>query len=415
MTEIVEKGLGRVVAQPSAHVFIRQKFFNRTIDITDADIAAEILRDNETFHLEKTFLTLFHGMFDTGIMGQEGAPWKSRRQMLHVPFRQKSIEDRFRPIMESESARIFNRLALGQSETVNVFSLTEEFTCAVIARGLIESPQIKMDIAGLVKDLQKRPNLSHFAQVILLQQGLPIPFVHRRPRSPDTLSRPSQDVMNFIRKARDEGYDKNDILSDLLKVKNPDGSALTESEIYDQITSLLLAGFFTTQTAIAFAIDEMTKEPAILERAVAEARSDGTQYPLIENVVKESLRLHPPVHGSFRNATKPVSFGALEIKPSDMLRVDIRGIQRNAAYFNEPDKFDPDRFNGPIPKNAYIPFGYGLRSCIGQRLAMQESVHFIVALLKNFDIETTQHFEGERKSIGFMVPRGELKIQVQPV
>jgi cytochrome P450 len=108
-------------------------------------------------------------------------------------------------------------------------------------------------------------------------------------------------------------------------------------------------------------------------------------------VIKESMRLYPPAWGTSRQPNKDVILGGYPIKKGTSIFINIYGMHRDARYFADPLRFDPERFSlereKDIPKYAYLPFGGGPRVCIGNAFAMMEAKLVMAVLAQRFRLE----------------------------
>jgi cytochrome P450 len=181
-----------------------------------------------------------------------------------------------------------------------------------------------------------------------------------------------------------------DVLSTLLDVVDEQGEPLPRDTIVDELLLFLFAGHDTTVTSTTNALYHLSIYPDVAERARAEQQALTEQRITLESVremtyleavIKESMRVIPPIAGSFRVMTRESELGGFRIPKGFRVAVAPRGVHFDPSIYPEPHKFDPDRWLGPDerPAFAYIPFGGGPRACIGQHFAMLE-MHVLLAL-----------------------------------
>jgi cytochrome P450 len=177
--------------------------------------------------------------------------------------------------------------------------------------------------------------------------------------------------------------DRTDVLSRLLKAS--DGDSLTDAELRDNLVTLLLAGHETTATALAWAIHELARRPALLRRAQQAADEDDDAY--LEAVAKESMRLRPVIYEVARRLTAPVEVAGHLLPAGVTVMPTIGLVQADAEHHASPDEFDPSRFLGAQPAaNTWIPFGGGVRRCLGAGFSLMEATAVLREMLRRYDI-----------------------------
>jgi cytochrome P450 len=173
-----------------------------------------------------------------------------------------------------------------------------------------------------------------------------------------------------------------DILTLLLSARDEDGEPLTDRELRDELITLLLAGHETTATSIGWAFERLLRTPCALERLTAEA-SNGHSHDYIDAVIKETLRVRPVVSEVFRAPTKPTELGGYLFAPGAQLAASILLVQYDPElYPPDPHAFRPERFLEGAPEPyTWIPFGGGVRRCLGAAFAQLEMKIVISAIL----------------------------------
>jgi len=172
---------------------------------------------------------------------------------------------------------------------------------------------------------------------------------------------------------------RTDVLSLLLRARDEDGASMTDAELRDELMTMLLAGHETTATGLAFAFDLLLRHPAVLDRLRDELHSeddDATSY--LDAVVTETLRLRPVIDANQRRLTRPRVVAGWELPAGINVYPAIAVVHRRADLYPEPDAFRPERFlDGRTESYAWLPFGGGIRRCIGAALAQTEMVEVI--------------------------------------
>jgi len=192
------------------------------------------------------------------------------------------------------------------------------------------------------------------------------------------------------RAAEADGAARDDILSLLLAARDEDGNALTDAELRDELLTLLLAGHETTATALAWTLERLVRTPAVLARVREEAQ-DGESTEYLDAVIKEALRLRPVVPGVVRQLQRPLSIGGIELPRGCHVAPSIYLIHRRADVYPEPEAFRPERFLGDEAPSTYewIPFGGGIRRCLGAAFAQYEMRIVLATILRRATLATS--------------------------
>jgi len=202
-------------------------------------------------------------------------------------------------------------------------------------------------------------------------------------------------VDRLIAAARPELGERGDVLALMLQSRYDDGAGMSRDEIADQLLTLLTAGHETTATTLAWAIERLRRHPVVLRRLADEADAGGSQ--LREATILEVQRVRPVIDMTARQVRAPsMQLGRWTLPKGQVVLVSIYLIHTDAALFPDPGRFDPDRFAGSRPDtHQWIPFGGGVRRCIGAAFAHMEMNVVLRTLLRDFTLEPTSE-HGER-------------------
>jgi cytochrome P450 len=181
---------------------------------------------------------------------------------------------------------------------------------------------------------------------------------------------------------------RTDVLSRLLQVGatgSDDEAPLSDTELRDQLVTLLLAGHETTATALSWALYELGRDPEQLARArrAADQGDDGH----LEAVMKESMRLHPVIPMVVRHLMEPATIGGIDLPRGANVGPSILVSHSREDNFDEPESFRPERFlGGDVAAHTWIPFGGGVRRCIGAGFSLMEGVAVLREVLTAYDV-----------------------------
>ena len=179
-------------------------------------------------------------------------------------------------------------------------------------------------------------------------------------------------IAEAVAERRARGELGDDMLSVLLGITHEDGSPLTPVELRDEMMTIFLAGTETTAAAITWAFEYLSREPAALERLVAEVDAGGDEF--LTATVHEVLRLKPSIPQIIpRTVMKPIEIGGVRFEPGMLLWASAYLLHRNPELYPDPYAFKPERFLGVKPGTyTWIPFGGGVRRCLGASFALFE-------------------------------------------
>jgi len=220
------------------------------------------------------------------------------------------------------------------------------------------------------------------------------------------------------RTARDLA-ERTDVLSRLIRegqeTGDPVSGQLTDTELRDQLVTLLLAGHETTATALAWALHELGRHPDLMRRTQAAADAgdaDGDAW--LDAVLKESLRLHPVIPMVVRTLMKPQTIAGVHVPRGATVGPSILIAHSREDNYEDPERFDPERFLGHNPPtNTWIPFGGGVRRCIGAGFAMMEGVAVLREVFRAVDVTAVGTDEPRVRNIT-SVPTYGARIKVTP-
>jgi cytochrome P450 family 135 len=188
--------------------------------------------------------------------------------------------------------------------------------------------------------------------------------------------------------------ERDDILSLLLQARHEDGSPMSDSELRDELLTLLVAGHETTATALAWAVERLVRHPAKLDRLTEEVRAGETEY--LDAVVTETLRLRPVISAVARGLTEPVEIGGWHLPAGVVVTPAIYLVHRRPDIYPEPERFLPERFiDNPPGTYTWIPFGGGVRRCLGGAFAQFEMQVVLAELVRRHRLEPARA-ESER-------------------
>ena len=181
--------------------------------------------------------------------------------------------------------------------------------------------------------------------------------------------------------------ERSDVLSMLLGAVDEDGHPMDDRELRDELVTLLFAGHETTASALSWTFERLVRHPEAMAAAVEAARGDDPDG-VIDATFQETLRLRPVVPVTARLIRKPMVLSGYEVPADRLVIISILGLCRHPDVHERPDQFDPTRYIGAKPDTyTWIPFGGGVRRCIGVAFAMLEGRMVLREVLRRVRLE----------------------------
>lgn len=316
--------------------------------------------------------------FGDGLVTSEGDFWRRQRKMVAPAFHTTRIND-YADTMATFAAGMVGRWQDGAR--LDVADEMMQVTLDIITHTLLNQP-VTADIARIPHALAEVQSASRAATMMPA-------WISQRLYGRGDAMVPILDeiIYPIIAARRAEGVDRSDVLSMLLAVEDEDGNRMTDKEVRDEIVILFLAGHETTANTLNWTFYLLGKNPdaeaklhAELDRVLAGRRptlTDLRQLPYTQQVIKEAMRLYPPVPGISREATADIRVGDFTIPRGSIIAIFPWLTHRDPTIWEEPLAFRPERFSAEneasIDKWAFYPFGGGQRVCIGNSFALMEA------------------------------------------
>jgi cytochrome P450 family 135 len=336
--------------------------------------------DPEVFHAGRANAILGPVMGEHSLLLQDGAAHKRARALLMPAFNGHALRD-YHGLVEDVARAQIGRWAGG--EEFRSLDRMNALTLEVILRvvfGVTDEPRLAL--------LRPRVNRTvNISPAVVLGWGYPLlqrfgPWK----RTVDNSYELDALIYAEIRERRraPDLAERTDVLSRLILVKDG-GDRLTDEELRDQLVTLLLAGHETTATALAWTLHELGSDRDQLARAREAASAGDDDY--LEAVLKEAMRLHPVIPMVVRTLRRPVTIGGWSLPAGATVGPSILITHSRADNHPDPGRFDPARFLGRNPPvNTWIPFGGGVRRCIGAGFSLMEGVVVLREILTSYDV-----------------------------
>lgn len=192
------------------------------------------------------------------------------------------------------------------------------------------------------------------------------------------------------RKRADPGLaERDDILSLLLLARDENGEAMSDGELRDQLVTLLLAGHETTATALAWTFERLLRNPQVLERLRVSLAAGEEDY--LGCVIKEGLRSRPVIPYALRHVAEPISLGGHTVPAGALIGCSMILTHSQPDLYPDPEQFRPERFvAGGADTYTWVPFGGGIRRCLGASFATFEMRVILRQVLERCDLSAPE-------------------------
>jgi cytochrome P450 len=367
--------------------------------ITEPGLIRKVLLEERDKYQKLTQIKLLSPLLGKGILTSEGGDWKWQRQASAPMFRPQDLSA-FVPTFVRAADDVVARWRAAPGGTVH--AVAEDMTRAtfdVIAATLLPSPDAAFadDIQRGIRTLQR----SGAWDILYVSMGfpgwLPRPGMFRSARAVHALRSRVLGVVKDREAAGQAARATDDLLGRLIAARDPEsGRSMDDGQLVDNLLTFYLAGHETTAKGLTWMLYLLSRSPqwsARLEDEVDGVAGTGAigaehveRLVLTQQVVKEAMRLYPPVPIMTRQVVAEASLGGHALSPGTSVMMSIYAIQRHAKRWARPHEFDPSRFSpeneAKIPRYQYMPFGAGPRICIGMPFAMLEATAILATLVQ---------------------------------
>jgi cytochrome P450 len=312
-----------------------------------------------------------------------------QRKLLLPPFHGEAVE-RYAQMISDITEREIDRWPIG--EPFPIAPRMQAVTLDVIMSGIFgieglprkTTPEYALRMA--IKYLVQASTIPAAQLVELMNLGRDEPNGFTRVAL-EALDRPTYAVIKKRRRAADVG-ERDDILSLLLHARTEDGELLTDQELRDELLTLVLAGHETTANSLAWTFERLTRTPEAYERLREAVRTGEDSAEHVEAAIHEGMRSRPVIPMIGRRVTVPWRLGDYAVKADSPVAMSILLLHHRADVYPDPLTFRLERFLGHKPGTyEWIPFGGGIRRCLGATLAMAEQRVVLEAVMRRTDLE----------------------------
>lgn len=390
-----------------------------------------VLIDNHrNYHKKSRAWNVLRDFLGDGLLTSEGGFWLRQRRLMQPAFHRERLSALI-TIMAQETQGVvqqWNSRIPHEKATIDIASEMMRLTLRVASRALLGT-----EVDGQEEIVER-------AMRIILETGIhriPRPYLDYVPTVGKFKFNRAMKAMDSIiaeviaeRHARKQDPAPPDLLSMLMEAKDEDtGEMMNDRQLRDEVMTMFVAGHETTANALAWTFYVLDRHPEVESRLREEVSSVlGSRLPQFTdipkltytlNVVKESMRLYPPVWMVSRLSVAPDEIGGFFIPKGSTMMISPYITHRHPGFWKDPLLFNPDRFStedvSNLPRFAYFPFGGGPRQCIGNSFALMEAQIVLSTIIQNFRLRLPKEKTVEPEPLITLRPKGGLHMFVSPV
>lgn len=367
------------------------------VHVQDPEDIRHVLVKNHASYEKSPSYDVLREILGNGLVTSEGRFWRRQRKLAQPAFHHQSLAA-FAETMGTLAAELADGWVSSPGER-DVHEEMMRLTLRIVGHTLM-STELGGDantIAGSLRVVLDYAN--QFEAFLLLPRWFPTP---QRIRARRAIAALDGIVFRLIEERRRSGEPGRDLLGMLMSATDESGTErMTDRQLRDEVMTLVLAGHETTANALSWTWLLLGRHPEVLARLRGEidevlegrppALADLERLPYTQAVIKESMRIYPPVWMIERRALADDVLGGYRIPAGTLVAVSPWTLHRDPQTFPDPERFDPQRFLGEEAaarhRYSYLPFGAGPRTCIGNSFATMEAVILLATLAGRAEVQ----------------------------
>ena len=349
---------------------VRFPFFGRVVYVARPDLVKSVFTGAPSvFHAGEANATVLEpALGPNSVLTLDDGPHMRQRKLLLPPFHGERIQ-RYGELIVEMTRQEMESWPVGEPFALRPH--TQRITLAVIMRAVfgVHDEERLTRFERLIDDFAHRVGVITSFPILRRNLGPGSPWP-RFVRSREALDEFIYEEIR-LRRAEPGHEERDDVLSLLLGARDEDGEAMSDEELRDELVTVLGAGHETTATGLAWAVERLVRNPKVLAKLRESLAAGDEEY--LGATVKETLRARPVIVDVARKLTAPASVGGHELPAGTFVLPAIAALHYREDLFPAPEEFRPERFlEGKADNYAWIPFGGGVRRCIGAAFAEYE-------------------------------------------
>jgi cytochrome P450 len=355
----------------------------------------QVLKDTDAFIKSRGFRVL-KTLLGEGLLTNEGESWFRQRRLAQPVFQQKRIAG-YGQIMVDYTEQMLSNWESEQE--IDIHAEMMRLTLNIVMKCIFDRDVSEGEAQDVAHALDITMNWfeSKRKQNFIVWEWFPRP---ENIRYRNAIARMDESIYKLIADKR-QNSGSTDLLSLLMEAKDEDdGSSMNDKQLRDEVATLMLAGHETTANALSWTWMLLAQHPECDRKLTEELQTvlkgrpptvaDLPKLRYTEQIIKESLRLYPPVSIFGREAVSDYILDDYCIPAGCVVTISQWVMHRHSKYFDRPEDFVPERWENDLekrlPRGVYIPFGDGPRICIGKGFAMMEAVLLLATIAQKYSL-----------------------------
>ncbi|AFY45902.1 cytochrome P450 [Nostoc sp. PCC 7107] len=393
--------------------------------VTNPEYIEEVLK-NRTDFIKSRGLRSLKTLLGEGLLTAEGESWFWQRRLAQPVFHQKRINV-YSQIMVDYTNQMLQTWGDGETHDIHadMMGLTLEIVMKCIFSAEVDAGEAKVVAHAL--DVAMNWFESKRKQNFLVWEWFPRPEnINYR----QAIAQMDEAIYKLIQARRNSKEKTNDLLTMLMEAKDEQtGQQMDDKLLRDEVATLMLAGHETTANTLSWTWMLLSQNPQVREKLQSEldqvlqgkspTLEDLGKLVYTQQVIKESMRLYPPVSLMGREAAVDTQIGDYEIPQGTSIMISQWVMHRHPKYFENSEVFQPERWTEELekqlPKGVYIPFGDGPRICIGKGFAQMEAALLLATIAQNFQIDLVPGYPIVPQPSITLRPENGLKVEIKKI
>lgn len=401
--------------------------FRLYLSIWEPEYIKHVLVNNNRNYIKDPATRKLSLSLGNGLLTSEGDFWRRQRRIAQPAFHRKRIE-MMTERMIAETEDMLERW--DQKAEDEVLQLADEMmilTSNIAAKSLFGADLENNLEIGRALLVSIRFITAAFRKIIMTPLWVPTPNNLKFNQAQKILD---QSIQRIVDQRRKQGPDAHhDLLAMLMEARDEEsGEGMTDRQLRDELITLFSAGHETSANGLNWAFYLLDQHPEVTQKVVAEIQavigdrrptpSDLMSLTYTRQVLMEVLRLYPPAWAIGREPLEDDVIDGYLIPRKSAVVMALYAIHRNPAYWPEPERFDPSRFEPEKVKErhkfAYLPFGGGPRLCIGKDFAMMEMLAVLALVLRRYEVKLLPDHPIDLEPLITLRPLFGIKAQILP-
>jgi cytochrome P450 len=408
--------------------FFKVPFFFRKVYVTtNLEAIRHVLQVNQKNYQKSPAYKQLKLALGNGLVTSEGDFWRKQRRMAQPAFYKTQLNELFEKMTgvaedfceELEEKR-------GQKESFDIAPEMMQVTSDIVLKALFSTFR--------EQDKEEMAQTMHFTQEHIMRRTvspwtIPLGYLNgREKRFKAAMEDFNKTIYNLIDERLNSPNPPTDLLTMLVQTRDEEtGLGMNNQQLRDEAITMYSAGHETSANALNWTLMALAKEPKIVAKMRAEIKAvigdktpsfnDLRQLQYVRQVIEEGMRLYPPAYALGRESLSEDEILGYKIPKKSIILVSIYALQRDAKYYPNPNKFDPERFSPAEvkkrPKLAYMPFGAGPRMCIGNHFAMMEMQLLLTLMIRRFDFVLDEKYPIEKDALITLKPKEGIRMWVK--